>query len=260
MGFEMTEAWAYYDTNTIQISGDVSAYYWPNQLVSITQTTQKFFVVMGVSVVGGNTHLTISGGGIYVLANAPITAHAVTANAGISGLPSGFLAQGLAYGAASKDAPVDGDRLTLWDSAANFVQKGLTWANLKAALKTHFDTQYAPKARSYNIEFSLDGGGSAITTGHKAGGDIPLAGTITSVRVISTDNTSGSISITVNKGTLANTPGSMSAMGTFAISSSTKNVTTGLSIVVAAGDCFELNVTSVTSLKNVLLSMTVEVA
>lgn len=255
----MTEAWAYYDANTIQITGDVSAYYWANQIVSITQTTQKFFVIMAVAVVGGNTRLTVSGGGIYTLANAPITAHAVTANAGISGLPNGFLAQGLAYGAASKDAPIDGDRLSLWDSAANFVQKGLTWANLKATLKSYFDAQYAPKSRSYNIEFGLDGGGSAITTGHKPGGDTPLAGTIRSVRVISTDNTSGSISITVNKGTLANTPGSMSAMGTYAISSSTKNVITGLSIAVASGDCFDINVSSCTSLKNVLLSMTVEV-
>jgi len=130
----MTEAWAYYNANTIEIIGDVSAYYWPNQLVSITQTTQKFLVVMAVTVVGGNTHLAVSGGGIYALANAPITAHAVTANSGISGLPSGFLEQGLAYGAASKGTPADGDRISLWDSAANFVQKGLTWANLKATL------------------------------------------------------------------------------------------------------------------------------
>jgi len=139
----MTEAWAYYNANTIEIIGDVSAYYWPNQLVSITQTMQKFFVVMGVAVIGGNTHLTVSGGGIYALANAPITAHAVTANAGISGLPSGFIEQGLAYGAASKDTPADGDRISLWDSAANFVQKGLTWAKLKSTLKAYFDPIYA---------------------------------------------------------------------------------------------------------------------
>ena len=256
----MSETWAYQAANTIEITGDLMSKYWPNQLIRITQGTEKFFVIIAVALVGGNTRLTVSGGGVYTLTSAAITVHAMTMNAAPVGLPAGFAVQGLAYGAASKDAPADGDRLTLWDSAANFVQKGLTWANLKAALNTHFDTQYAPKARSYNIEFSLDGGGSAITTGHKPGGDTPLAGTITSVRVISTDNTSGSISITVNKGTLANTPGSMSAMGTYAILSSTKNVTTGLSIAVAAGDCFEINVTSVTSLKNVLLSMTVEVA
>lgn len=172
MGFEMTEAWAYYNANTIEIIGDVSAYYWPNQLVSITQTMQKFFVVMGVAVIGGNTHLTVSGGDIYALANAPITAHAVTANAGISGLPSGFIEQGLAYGAASKDTPADGDRISLWDSAANFVQKALTWANLKAALKAYFDTLYAASGKGVTNGDSHDhvgGDGSQIDHGGLGG-------------------------------------------------------------------------------------------
>jgi hypothetical protein len=142
----MTEIWAYQAANTIEITGDLAAKYWPNQLIKITQGTEKFFVIMGVGLVGGNTRLTVSGGGVYTLTSAAITAHHMTTNAAPVGLPAGFAVQGLAYGAASKDTPVDGDRLTLWDSAASFIQKGLTWANLKATLKTYFDTIYAAAA------------------------------------------------------------------------------------------------------------------
>lgn len=44
--------------------------------------------------------------------------------------------------AASKATPVDADELALVDSAASNVLKKLTWANLKATLKTYFDTLY----------------------------------------------------------------------------------------------------------------------
>lgn len=46
-------------------------------------------------------------------------------------------------GAAGKTMPVDADTLPLTDSAASSALKSLTWANLKAALKTYFDTIYA---------------------------------------------------------------------------------------------------------------------
>jgi hypothetical protein len=46
------------------------------------------------------------------------------------------------HGAASKATPVDADELPLVDSAAGNVLKRLTWANLKATLKTYFDTLY----------------------------------------------------------------------------------------------------------------------
>lgn len=139
----MSETWTYFDANTIQIAGDSSAYYWPNMLLKITQSTEKFFVVLAVAVVGGNTRLTISGGGVYTLTNAAITVHAATKNAGEQGIPSGFLEQGLAYGAATKSTPADADGISLWDSAANFGRKRLTWANLKATLKTYFDSIYS---------------------------------------------------------------------------------------------------------------------
>lgn len=46
------------------------------------------------------------------------------------------------HAATSKATPVDADELPLVDSAASNVLKKLTWANLKATLKTYFDTLY----------------------------------------------------------------------------------------------------------------------
>jgi hypothetical protein len=44
------------------------------------------------------------------------------------------------HAATSKATPVDADELPLVDSAASNVLKKLTWANLKATLKTYFDS------------------------------------------------------------------------------------------------------------------------
>ncbi len=46
------------------------------------------------------------------------------------------------HAATSKPTPVDADELPLVDSAASNVLKKLTWANVKATLKTYFDTLY----------------------------------------------------------------------------------------------------------------------
>lgn len=46
------------------------------------------------------------------------------------------------HAATGKTTPVDADELPLVDSAASNVLKKLTWANLKATLKTYFDTLY----------------------------------------------------------------------------------------------------------------------
>jgi hypothetical protein len=52
------------------------------------------------------------------------------------------------HAATSKATPVDADELPLVDSAASNVLKKLTWANLKATLKTYFDTLYAAAGAS----------------------------------------------------------------------------------------------------------------
>lgn len=48
----------------------------------------------------------------------------------------------LINGATGKTTPVDADFLGIMDSAASNVLKKLSWANLKATLKTYFDTLY----------------------------------------------------------------------------------------------------------------------
>jgi len=54
------------------------------------------------------------------------------------------------HDAASKTTPVDADELGLVDSAASNVLKKLTWANLKATLKTYFDGIYSTFNGAYS--------------------------------------------------------------------------------------------------------------
>jgi len=50
------------------------------------------------------------------------------------------------HAAAEKTTPVDADEVGISDSAASWVLKKLTWANIKATLKTYFDSLYLPLA------------------------------------------------------------------------------------------------------------------
>lgn len=97
----------------------------------------------------------------------------------------------LIHAAASKTPPVDADELPLADSAASWGLKKLTWANLKATLKTYFDSLYAAAgsyvttARTISTTAPLAGGGDlsadrtlAITTVTSiASGSLPAAAT-----------------------------------------------------------------------------------
>ena len=64
----------------------------------------------------------------------------------------------LINGATAKTTPVDADQVGLMDSAASNVLKKLSWANIKATLKTYFDGLYkpAPFALTDGATISID--------------------------------------------------------------------------------------------------------
>jgi Major tropism determinant N-terminal domain len=114
------------------------------------------------------------------------------------------------HAATSKATPVDADEVPLVDSAAAFALKRLTWANLKATLKTYFDslpTTYANKTISgatntlTNIGISsLSATGTPSTTTFLRGDNAwtaPTAGTLSTPRTIDGVSFDGSANITV---------------------------------------------------------------
>jgi hypothetical protein len=55
---------------------------------------------------------------------------------------------GAIYAATAKTTPNDNDKWAIWDSATNLL-KNVTWSNIKAALKTYFDTLYAAVSHAH---------------------------------------------------------------------------------------------------------------
>lgn len=76
------------------------------------------------------------------------------------------------HAAASKATPVDADEIPLIDSAAANGLKSLTWANLKATLKTYFDTLYSTFSGAYSALSGIPStfAPAAHATSHKSGG------------------------------------------------------------------------------------------
>lgn len=71
------------------------------------------------------------------------------------------------HAASNKATPVDNDELGIADSAASYVLKHLLWSNVKATLKTYFDTLYATVAGSVATNRQVISGG-----GLTGGGDL----------------------------------------------------------------------------------------
>lgn len=65
------------------------------------------------------------------------------ANAAQAAAIAASLVEVQTHAATSKSTPVDADEIPLADSAASFGVKKVTWANIKATLKTYFDSIYA---------------------------------------------------------------------------------------------------------------------
>lgn len=113
------------------------------------------------------------------------------------------------------------------------------------------------------INFIIDGGGSAITTGVKGYIEIPFDCTIKSVTMLA--DQSGSIVVDIWKDTYANYPpvdaDSITASAVPTISSSTKSqdsTLTGWTTSVSKGDILGYNVDSATTVTRVTVALQVE--
>lgn len=112
----------------------------------------------------------------------------------------------------------------------------------------------------WGLNFVIDGGGSAITTGVKGYLEMPFAGTITANRLFA--DQSGSIVIDIWKDTFANFPPldadsiTASAPPTLSTAQSSEDETlTGWTTTFSAGDILGFNVDSITTCERVTLSL-----
>lgn len=112
------------------------------------------------------------------------------------------------------------------------------------------------------IEFVIDGGGAAITTGVKGDLEIPFACTINQATLVA--DQSGSIVIDIWKDTYANFPPTVadtitaSAKPTLSSAAKSQDATlTGWTTSIAAGDILRFNVDSITTCTRVTLSLKV---
>jgi hypothetical protein len=85
----------------------------------------------------------------------------------------------IVHAAAAKVTPVDADTMPLIDSAASNALKKVTWANIKATLKTYFDTLYVVllgKSGGQHIRGGTDAGDDLTleSTSHATKGDVNL--------------------------------------------------------------------------------------
>lgn len=67
------ETWTYASATTFTISGDKTGKYQLGDKIKLSQTTVKYFYIVGVSYSAPNTTITIAGGSDYVLVSAAIT-------------------------------------------------------------------------------------------------------------------------------------------------------------------------------------------
>lgn len=66
------------------------------------------------------------------------------------------------HGKTGKTTPVDADIIPLSDSADSWLLKGLSWANLKATIKTYTDTLYAVLAGTSSSTWQIGTGGPKL--------------------------------------------------------------------------------------------------
>lgn len=121
----------------------------------------------------------------------------------------------------SKTTPVDADNLPLNDSAASNGLKRLTWANLKATLKTYFDTLYSDVG-------AITSGGITMSTAKLLGRTTASTGAVEEIAV--------GTGLSMSAGTLACTvTAPVDSVGGFTGAVSAANLMTAIQTVDGAG-------------------------
>lgn len=138
--------------------------------------------------------------------------------------------------ATGKTTPVDADLLALVDSEASNVLKKLTWANLKATLKTYFDTLYATVSQPFDVHAFYPG----VPTASAVILRVPIARAVTFP-----DNFAGSYakaSVAATGSPAFDIKVNGTSVGTVTFSGATGTlVTSGTTVVLAAGDVLSIH-------------------
>jgi hypothetical protein len=116
------------------------------------------------------------------------------------------------------------------------------------------------------IGITVDGGGSALTTGLKGFKSCPVTGTITGVRLLA--DVAGAIVIDIWKDTYANFPPTVADTITAAAKptipatnqKAEDTTLTGWTTAVTAGDVFGFNIDSITTITRITLELTIVVS
>jgi hypothetical protein len=101
---------------------------------------------------------------------------AATGVSSVNGQTDAVTVEAIVHAATGKTTPVDADEFGIVDSAASNVLKKLTWANLKATLKTYLDTVHAAIG-------AITGSGLTMATGKLLGRSTASTGAIEEITV-----------------------------------------------------------------------------
>ena len=124
-------------------------------------------------------------------------------------MPLGLVAKsaGLQINDATADTPLDADEFGFWD-VVDTVLKKITWANIKATLKTYFDTLYSALGHSHSlddlddVDAATPSDGDLLTYDSGTGDWVPAAGSGVTDATAIHDDVSGEIAAITEKTTL----------------------------------------------------------
>lgn len=137
----------------------------------------------GSEQINGSTTLSVADGGWCFIVCTGTAFRAVVVGVGTS-------IEAAVHAASSKATPVDADETMLADSAASWGLKKLTWANIKATLKTYFDTLYyivggtdvavadGGTGRSSHTAYAVLCGGTTTTTAQQSIASVGSSGQV----------------------------------------------------------------------------------